>query len=182
MDDASDATADGDARDPWTSTPLVAEPGRRAGGDAGFVEFDLTDAGLTLVEVTEADGWTSRIDDDSSDEIEVEFRRDNLTREIEIEWNGSRLEIDINTDIDGAEPGVYDMGNAGSFEFTQDSSGLTLADVVVADGWDLSMDDEAADEIEFTLTNGDERWWVEIELDDGRVELEIDYRVAGSGS
>lgn len=77
-----------------------------------------TNAGLALVEVTEADGWTSRIDDDSSEEIEVEFRRDNVTRDIEIEWNGSRLEIDIDTGIDGAESGVYDIGNAGSFEFT----------------------------------------------------------------
>jgi hypothetical protein len=166
----------GDAFDAWSDHPLSAAPGRWAVGDAGYVEFDLTEQGLVLVEVSEADGWRSQVDDDSSDEIEVEFQRDNTTHEIEIEWDGRNLEIDINTDIEPAADGLYDLGPAGSFEFTGHGS-LQLVDVVVADGWELRMDDETSDEIEFTLANGNERWHVEIELDDGQVELEIDYRV-----
>jgi hypothetical protein len=165
----------GDAFDPWSDHPLSAAPGRWTVGDAGSVEFDLTDQGLVLVEVTEADGWQARVDDDSSDEIEVEFKRDNTERKIEIEWDGRTLEVDIETDVEPADDGVYELGPAGSFEYTS-SSGLQLLDTVVADGWELRMDDESADEIEFTLHNGNERWRVEIELDDGQVELEIDYR------
>jgi hypothetical protein len=180
-DDASTgaATSGDGAFDPWADHPLEPAPGRWAVGDAGTVEFDLTDQGLVLVDVTEAQGWTARVDEESSDEIEVEFTRDDTKREIEIEWDGSTLEIDINTDIVPASDGVYEIGQAGSFEFSS-SNGLQLRDVVVADGWELRMDDESADEIEFTVQRGDERWYVEIELDDGRVELEIDYRVRGT--
>lgn len=38
----------------------------------------------------------------------------------------------------------------------------------------------SADEIDFSLHSGHERWRVEIELDDGAVELEVDYRVRDS--
>jgi hypothetical protein len=157
--------------------PVTAQPGRWAAGEAGFVEFDLTDGGLTLIDVTENEGWTSRIDEDDRDEIEVDFTRGATRIQIEIEWDGGELEIDIATDIDPAEPGVYDLGRAGSVEFARDGERLSLIDVVVADGWDLRIDDESDEEIEFELRSGAERWDVEIELDDGRIEVEIDYRV-----
>ena len=130
-----------------------------------------------LVEVTPADGWSYDIDDDDPDEIEVDFHRDTIEREIEIEWEHGQLEIEIDSDVEPAEPGVYELGAAGSFEFRHTDGRLELADVVVADGWDLHIDEEDADEIEFTLRSGPESWDVEIELDDGQVELEIDYEV-----
>ena len=179
--DADDGQAEpeGGTFDPWNDHPLAPEPGRWIVGDAGSVEFDLTDEGLVLVEVIEADGWSSRIEDDSSDGIQVAFHRDAVQREIEVEWDGSTLEIDIDTDIERADDGVHQLGPAGSFEFTN-ADGLQLPDVAVSDGWELRMDDVSAEEIEFTFGSGDERWQVEIARDDGRVELEIDYRVRGN--
>lgn len=177
-DDAEEvATGEGDAIDPWTQHPVAAEPGRWAVGDSGWVEFELTDDGLRLVEVTEAEGWTARVDEDDRDEIEVEFRQGNVDRDLEVEWDDGVLEVDTSTDIEPADAGVYELGQAGSFEFRADGGRLELLDVIVADGWELRMDDESDDEIEFTVSSGDERWWVEIELDDGEVELEIDHRV-----
>lgn len=175
----SDGPADGsagDVIDVRSQHPVTAGPGRWAIGDAGFVEFDLAD-GLVLADVTESDGWSSRVDEESPDEIEVDFRRDNVDIEVEIEWDDGTLEIDIDTDIEPAETGVYELGQAGSVEYALDDGRLTLRDVVVSDGWNLRIDEESADEIEFSLQSGNERWRVEIELDDGVIELEIDYRV-----
>jgi hypothetical protein len=182
-DDSTDAETTGgpeagDAIDPWTDHPIEAQPGRWAVADAGFVEFDLTDGGLVLIDVTAADGWTARVDEEDADEIEVDFVQGSISHEIEIELD-DRLEVDVRTDIEPADPGVYELGAAGSVEFAVDGGALRLVDVVVADGWQLRIDDESADEIELIVARGPERWDVEIELDDGRVELEIDYRVRG---
>ncbi|WP_166352936.1 hypothetical protein [Phytoactinopolyspora limicola] len=163
--------------DPRADYPVPAQPGRWAIGEAGFVEFDVRDRELVLVDVEAVDGWRSSVDEDSSDEIEVDFKQGNVDIDVEIELDDGRLEIDVDTDIDRADPGVYELGQAGSMEFTVDNGRLVLRDVVVADGWSLRMDEEDSDEIEFTLSSGNERWRVEIELDDGAVELEIDYRV-----
>jgi hypothetical protein len=177
--DGADDASSSDVIDPWTQHPVAAEPGRWAVGDSGWVEFELTDDGLRLVEVTEADGWTARVDEDDRDEIEVEFRRGDVDRDFEVELDDGVLEVDTYTDVEPADAGVHELGQAGSFEFRADGGRLELLDVVVADGWELRMDDESSDEIEFTVSSGDERWWVEIELDDGGIELEIDHRVRG---
>lgn len=168
-----------DAFDPWTDASLGADPGRWAVGDSGWIEFDRTDDGLVLLDVREASGWTARVDEEDADELEVEFRSGNVTRTIEVEIDDGRLEIDIDTDIEPADPGTYDVGAAGSFTFERDGDRLRLLDVSPASGWDVRVDEEDDDEIEFVVTSGNQRWKVEIELDDGEVELEIDYRVRG---
>lgn len=169
------------AIDPRSDHPVEAQPGRWAIADAGFVEFGVADGGLELVDVTESEGWSARVDEDSSDEIEVDFTRDATDIQVEIERDDSALEIDIDTDIEPADTGRYELGQAGSMEFDVRDGGLVLNDVTANDGWDLRMDEETTDEVEFILTGGDERWRVEIELDDGEVELELDYRVRGTG-
>ena len=58
-----------------------------------------------------------------------------------------------------------------------DDARLVLVEVTPADGWSYDIDDDDYDEIEFTLRSGDESWDVEIELDDGQVELELDHEV-----
>ncbi len=54
-------------------------------------------------------------------------------------------------------------------------------DHTVADGWrayvDVDVDDR--DEVEVDFARDGERWDFEVEIDDGRLELEIDYRVVG---
>ncbi|WP_165403810.1 hypothetical protein [Egicoccus halophilus] len=51
----------------------------------------------------------------------------------------------------------------------------------MADGWrayvDVDVDDR--DEVEVDFARDGERWDFEVEIDDGRLELEIDYRVVG---
>ena len=160
-----------------------AVPGTWPVGDAGTVTFALVDGALVLDDVTASDGWMMAIDDQDPDEIEVDFTRGNVEWEIEIELedDGRILEIEIDQDIESADTGSYDIGDAGSFAFSVVDGRLVLDDLNVAEGWTLVELEEEADEIAFELVAGARSFEVEVELeDDTTIELEIDYEVAGS--
>jgi hypothetical protein len=182
-DDSSDAvdtatgTSDGDVVD-----LTEAVPGTWPVGDAGTVTFSLVDGALVLDDVTANDGWMMAIDEQDPDEIEVDFTRDNVEWqiEIEVEDDGRILAIEIDQDIEPADTGSYDIGDAGTFAFSVVDGRLVLDDLSIADDWTLVELDEEADEIEFELANGPRSFDVEVELeDDGTIELEIDYEVTG---
>ena len=191
----SDAEADppdGDAEttdeDPADEGPedLVdlteAIPGTWPVGDAGTVTVSIADGSLVLDEVVTAAGWTSDIDEQDPDEIEVHFRQGDVEWEIaiELEEDGSILEIEIDQDIENADTGSYDIGDAGTFAFEVQEGRLVLTDLNVDDGWTIVEQDEEPDEIEIELVHGPRQFDVEIELeDDGTVEVEVDYEVAG---
>jgi hypothetical protein len=159
----------------------VATPGRWPVGAAGIVDFDLEGDALVLVEVTTADGWSSSIDEQDDDEIEVTFRRGEETWTIEIELTDDRqlLEIEIDYDHDDAPEGGYDIGDAGSFAFAVEGDRLVLTRLDVAEGWAVTEREEDDDEFELELRDGDRRFEVKADLDDGRVELETDFEVRG---
>jgi hypothetical protein len=185
---AQDPSSDGDAgspeAEPATSGDVVdgteAVPGTWQVGDAGTVTFDVVDGALVLEDVSENEGWSVTDIEEAADEIEVDFRRDDVEVEIEIglESGGTILEIEIDTDIEDAEPGTYDLGDAGSFSFEVVDGVLELTDVTATDGWDLTEQDVEGDEIEIELRRGAARWDADVDLD-GSVEVELDYEVAG---
>jgi hypothetical protein len=189
-DAAGDATEPDAATDEPRSdgnTPGLVDlteaiPGTWPVGDAGTVTFAIVDGALVLEDVAAADGWRADIDEQDPDEIEVDFRRGDVEWEIEIELEngGTILEIEIDQDIERAEPGSYDLGDAGTFAFSVSDGRLVLDDLNIADGWTLTELDEEAHEIEFELVNGPREFDVEIELEeDGSIEIEIDYEVVG---
>lgn len=175
--DAEDTAGSGDGLVDLTE----AIPGTWPVGDAGTVTFGIVDGALVLDDVRAADGWDVDIDEQDADEIEVDFRRDNVEWKIEIELEDGAtvLAIEIDQDIEDADPGSYDLGDAGSFSFQVDGGRLVLTDLRIADGWTVVERDEEADEIEIELVNGPRRIDVEVELDDGVIEVEIDYEVTG---
>jgi hypothetical protein len=185
---AQDPSSDGDAgspeAEPATSGDVVdgteAVPGTWQVGDAGTVTFDVVDGALVLEDVSENEGWSVTDIEEAADEIEVDFRRDDVEVEIEIglESGGTILEIEIDTDIEDAEPGTYDLGDAGSFSFEVVDGVLELTDVTATDGWDLTEQDVEGDEIEIELRRGAARWDADVDLD-GSVEVALDYEVAG---
>lgn len=182
-DDTSD---DGDDSTTSVQEDVVdlteAIPGTWPVGDAGTVTFSLADGDLVLDDVTTNDGWSSDIDGQDPDEIGVDYTRGDVSWEIDIELeDDSRiLEIEIDQDIEPADTGSYDIGDAGTFAFSVIDGQLVLDDLNVTDGWTLGELDEATDEIEFELVNGPRSFDVEVELeDDGTIELEIDYEVTG---
>lgn len=176
--DPSDTDTDAAGGDVVDGTEAV--PGTWQVGEAGTVTFDVVDGVLVLEDVTENDGWTVTDIDEDPDEIEVDFRRGAVEIEIEIELvsNATILEVEIDTDIENADPGSYAIGDAGEFTFDVVDGQLELTDLTVADGWEITEQDVEGDEIEIELRNGAMRWDADVDLN-GSLEIELDYEVSG---
>lgn len=183
-EDATDAGDDAAGDDAETDEATdagsiaVARSGTWPVGDAGTVTFEVEGDALVLVGYEPSDGWDARVDEEDDDEIEVDFQRDDVRWEFEVELDDGQLEIEIRQDHLDAEPGAYDLPDGGAFAFEADGD-LTLASVTPGDGWEVTDQEEGSDEIEISLRATDRRLEVEVELDDGRIEIEIDYEVVG---
>lgn len=179
--DATDGSQDGDASptgDVVDGTEAV--PGTWQVGEAGTVTFDVVDGALVLEDVSENEGWTVTDIEEEPDEIEVDFQRGAVEIEIEIEIasGGTILEVEIDTDIENADPGTYAIGDAGEFTFDVVDGQLELTDLTVSDGWEITEQDVESDEIEIELRNGAMRWDADVDLN-GSAEIELDYEVSG---
>lgn len=149
-------------------------------GDGGEVEFNFRNGALEFVDARPNSGWQVEVDDQSSDEIEVYFRQDNVEWKIEIETDDSNTaEIEIDQEIRGARDGVYEVGNAGEVEFTNEGGRLTLVDARANEGWNVVIDEEDADEIEVDFTRENVRWDFDAEIDDGRLDVDIQQDITG---
>jgi hypothetical protein len=180
--DSADTDGGGQTADPQGEVvdASVAEPGTWQVGDAGTVTFSLADGALVLDDVSPADGWDVTEQEADDDEIDVDLERDGEKYEFRVELeDGTILEVDIDHDIDDAEPGTFELGDAGSVTVSIEGDRLVLDDLTVGDGWEVATREEGDDEIEIDLVRGDQRWDVEIELDDGRLDVERDYEVRG---
>lgn len=171
----------GEAETPLTAAgePAEVRDGVWAVGDAGEVEFAVENGALQLVDARPSDGWRMDIDEQAPDEIEVDFERGNVEWEIEIETDGNRLEIEIDQDIDPAEAGAYEIGNAGIVEVSLGDAGLSLIEATPNEGWDYVIDEESSEEIEVEFTSGDVKWDFDAEYDDGVLDIEIDQEIVG---
>lgn len=149
-------------------------------GDAGEVEFTADGGQLTLVEVRPADGWTETDRDIESDEIEIDFQRGNVEWRIEVELKDGVLEIEIDQDIDGADPGVYTVGLAGTVEFAMANGGLNLVETTANDGWTYTVEEQESDDIEVDFRMGNVTWDLNVDLDDGEIDVEVDFEIEGS--
>ncbi len=127
-----------------------------------------------------ADGWTVTDRDVDPDEIEIDFERDNVEWEIEVQIEGGILEVEIDQDIDPAEPGLYTVGAAGVVEFALDGGALQLLDATANDGWDVVIDEETATDIEVQFRRGNVEWEFDVDLGEGVIEIEIDFEIEGS--
>ena len=148
-------------------------------GEAGTVEFTLDDGGLTLVEAKANEGWRMSIDEESSDEIEVDFERDNLDYQIEIEHRDGVLEIEIDLDIDPADPDSFAVGPGGDVTISVTGDNVVLDDLTVSDEWTVVEQDTDDGEVEVTLRRDDVKWEFKAEIDDGRLDVEIDFEIEG---
>lgn len=156
-------------------------------GPAGQVEFRVTGSHtLELVEIRPTDGWVISDQEVSSDEIDVDLRRGPVTYEIQIEIEAGILEIEIHQDIAPAQGGTFHVGEAATVAITVDGGTLVLGEVVVNEGWSEIERDVDADEIELDfqrLVDGViELWEINAELDDGQLEIEVDYEIEGTFS
>lgn len=77
-----------------------APDGRYQVFDAGTAVVTFADGRLTLQSVTPADGWTHRVEDQESEEVEIAFRRGAEELDLEVEIDDGRLEVSICNDDD----------------------------------------------------------------------------------
>ena len=75
--------------------------------------------------------------------------------------------------IEPAPDGRYQVFDAGSAEVTFADGRLTLVSVTPAEGWTYEVDDQEPDEVEIEFRRGGEELDLELEIDDGRLEVDI---------
>lgn len=72
--------------------------------EAGTATVTATDGRLTLVDVQAADGWTSRVDDEEGEEVQVDFRPDGQDTQdvldLEVEVDDGRVQVQVCNDDD----------------------------------------------------------------------------------
>lgn len=77
-------------------------------------------------------------------------------------------------DIPTADDSRYTVYEAGTAVVTPEGDRLVVGEVAAADGWTARVDDQDDDEVEIDFRRNDEDVLdLEVELDDGRVEVEI---------
>ncbi|HSK61081.1 MAG TPA: hypothetical protein VK935_18720 [Actinomycetospora sp.] len=86
---------------------------------------------------------------------------------------GLSLAPDQCVDLPEAQDGVYRVGEAGTATVVREGNRLVLVEHRAADGWVSRVDDLERDEVEIDFRRGGEVLDLEVELDDGRVEVEI---------
>lgn len=154
-------------------------------GPAGEVEFAVTGPGsLVLSGVRPADGWVVTEQDASQDEFDVDLSRGPVTFEVQVEMDEGVLDIQIAQDIDPAQPGTFFVGEAATVTVAVQGQSLLLGAVLVDDGWVETDRDVDDDDIELHFQRaGDgafEVWTFTAELDDGALEVHIDYEISGA--
>jgi hypothetical protein len=69
--------------------------------EAGTAVVTFENGSLVLGDVTAADGWTARVDDEGADEVEIDFRRGaDEVLDLEVEVDDGRVEAEICADDD----------------------------------------------------------------------------------
>lgn len=148
---------------------------------AGTVAFVLTDDGLRIGEVAAADGWRERSRDVDDDTLQVRFVRDGADDDevvFEVERDDDQVRLRLDVDVDRVEPGTFAVGEAATVTVAVRDGELVVDELAVADGWQLTDEDVDDDEVTLELRRGDERWIHELELSDGALSLEAEYRSA----
>ena len=148
-------------------------------GDAGEIEFRFENGTLSLIGTRANSGWEVEIDEQEADEIEVDFGRENVEWDFDVEAEGNVLRVEMTQQIDDAEAGIYGVGDAGEVEFGLENGRLILVENRPNEGWDARVGEESDDEIEIDFVRGNVEWQFEAELDDDEVQVEIDQRISG---
>lgn len=153
-------------------------------GPAGEVEFRVTGPDtVELVDVRANDGWEVTEQESDSDSLDVDFRQGQVVFELQVEIDGGVLEIEIDQDIDPAEGGSFALGEAGTAQVTVADGRVVLGEVTLSDGWTEIKREAGDDDAELDLRReGDgffELWELQADLDDGRLDIEVDYEIEG---
>lgn len=154
--------------------------GRWAVGDAGAVTFAARGDELALEEVAAEPAWSPTVRRQEPDRLEVEFRRGGEEWELEVTYRKGILVIELEHEQEEAEPGRYEVGDAGAVEIAASQGRLELVEVHTNPGWSMDVADKRAHEVEVTFRRGALEWEFEARLSKwGRLAVEIEMGIEG---
>lgn len=198
--DAPDG-ASGAGAEPSDQTPTAADSdaddlGEDAAADGAVVDgaaptstqlpVDLGPAGTVVVEVTGevpgiadlrlGDGWRERERDLDDDELELTLVRNDGRGEavLELELDGTHVEVHVEVVDEAAAAGRIRLPDGGATDVTVEGDTLGVAAFTAGDGWRVTERDQDDDAFEVTLERERVRWRLELEADEGRLELRLD--------
>lgn len=157
------------------------EDGVRRVGEAGEVEFRVENGVLNLVDVNANSGWDYQLGKQDFDEAKVFFVGEDAQWEFEAEIkDGTLLEVETKQEIPFAEPGSYEVGDAGEVSFSAADGGIVLDDYSASDGWSANVEENDFEDVHLKFHNeSGAEYKFEAELDDGSVEVNIDRKERG---
>ena len=141
-------------------------------GDGGEVEVRFEDGALELLDARPNQGWKAEVEERSADEIEVEFLREDEEWRFDAGVNDGRLAVETSQKLRDADGGTYRLGDAGAVEIRQQGDGISLVQTRATGDWGADVVGRDGDEVEVRFERQDERWKLEADLDDGRLEVE----------
>lgn len=152
-------------------------------GEAGEVDFAVTDGALSLSGVRPAEGWQHQVSDDKDDDIEVHFTRGNARWKFEVEIDGSTMQIAKEVTLTGTDGGTYRVGSAGEVEVSpgRGDAAVTLGEVTSGEGWNATTREESSTDIEVEFVNGaGGKAEFELEARDDGIKVEISQKLTGA--
>ena len=153
-------------------------------GVAGEVDFRVTGPDtLELVNIVVNDGWQVREQEVESDKIDIEFQRGTVEYTFEVEIDGGLLELEIDQDIDPADPGTFAVGEAGTVAVTVENGRVVLGENSIGDGWNEVKREVDDDDIELDYRRDGsgffEQWEIRVDREDRGLDVEVDYEIEG---
>jgi hypothetical protein len=143
-------------------------------GPIGTATVEVLGDELVLADLQLASGWRETSREADGDELEVELRSEDGEATFEVELDGDRVEIHLDVDLEDVAPGAFALPDGGRLVVSVSGDDLRLDELTPGEGWEVTDRDVDDDEVEVELRRGEARWRIEVEADDGRVDVTID--------
>jgi len=146
-------------------------------GDGGEVEVRFENGALELLDARPNKDWDVAVEERSANEIEVGFSRGGEGWKFEADVKDGRLKVQTRQELRDADAGTYRLGDAGAVEVRQEGGGITLVQTQSTGGWSANVVQQDGEEAEVRFDRRDDRWTLEAEIEDGRLELGVIHKV-----
>lgn len=141
---------------------------------AGRLEVAVADGTVELLDVAPADGWRERRRDAGGrDRVSVRLEAEGGEATLDLRLRDDELRVELDLDVEGLAVGTLDLGELGTAEVVTDGERLTVT-LRPGEGWVVVDEDADDDEVSYELAREGGDAEVELELDDGRLDVDID--------
>lgn len=143
---------------PASSDSVAAVTGLHDGtwlvGDAGKLDFRLSNGTLELVNAQPATGWTKQVPVKTPAEIEVRFVQTGASWTFHVLVKGGSMTVVKEQALTDAPAGSYPVADAGSVTWATASNELVRQNVEAQAGWQVTAQQAAASSIDVSFAQG----------------------------